>query len=114
MEIVVFRIFSNVNRLRFIFYAFLYYPLICLIRFCRMYYRLMIMKRWKYWHHYLALVFVSFCFGFVSLFNGISTFVGYLMPKLSSWKNSNGIIYPFAERIRGFLPFIKVLVRKKT
>ena len=28
----------------------------------------------------------------VSLFNGISTFVGYLMPKLFSEKKSSGII----------------------
>ena len=31
-------------------------------------------------------------FGLVSLFNGISTFVGYLMPKLFSLKNSSGTI----------------------
>ena len=31
-------------------------------------------------------------FGLVSLFNGISTFLGYLMPKLFSKKNSNGTI----------------------
>ena len=31
-------------------------------------------------------------FGFVSLFNGISTFVGYLMPKPFSRKNSSGSI----------------------
>ena len=29
-------------------------------------------------------------FGLVSLFNGISTFVGYLMPKQFSEKNSSG------------------------
>ena len=34
------------------------------------------------------LIMVSF--RFVSLFNGISTFVGYLMQKLFSKKNSNG------------------------
>ncbi len=28
-------------------------------------------------------------FGLVSLFNGILTFVGYLMPKSFSWKNSS-------------------------
>ena len=43
----------------------------------------------------------------VSLFNGISTFVGYLMPKLSS-ENSSGTIYPIARRIRGFIPFPRV------
>ena len=31
-------------------------------------------------------------FGLVSLFNGISTFMGYLMPKLFSEKNSSGTI----------------------
>ena len=31
-------------------------------------------------------------FGLVSFFNGISTFVGYLMPKPFSTKNSSGTI----------------------
>ena len=31
-------------------------------------------------------------FDLVSLFNGISTYVGYLMPKLFFWKNSSGTI----------------------
>ena len=31
-------------------------------------------------------------FGLISLFNGISTFVGYLMPKLFSLNNSSGTI----------------------
>ena len=31
-------------------------------------------------------------FGLVSLFNSISTFVGYLMPKLFFQKNSSGTI----------------------
>ena len=35
-----------------------------------------------------ACIFV--CLILVSLFNGISTFVGYLMPKLFSKKNSRG------------------------
>ena len=34
----------------------------------------------------------QFWFGLVSLFNGISTFVGYLMSKLFSLKNSSGTI----------------------
>ena len=33
-----------------------------------------------------------FWFGLVSLINGISTFIGYLMPKLFSLKNSCGTI----------------------
>ena len=37
----------------------------------------------------------------VSLFNGISSFVSYLMPKLSFLKNSCGIIQSIARRIRG-------------
>ena len=36
-------------------------------------------------HHYLLV-------GLVSLFNGISTFLGYLMPKPFSKKNSSGTI----------------------
>ena len=43
-------------------------------------------------------------FGLVSLFNSMSTFVGYLMPKLFSKKNSSGSIKPIAGRIRGFIP----------
>ena len=31
-------------------------------------------------------------FGLISLFNGMSTFVDYLMPKLFSKKNSSGTI----------------------
>ena len=42
---------------------------------------------------------------FLSLFNGLSTIVGYLMPKLSFEKNSSGTIQPMAWRIRGFTPF---------
>ena len=40
------------------------------------------------WFHYN----LNFRFGSVSLFIGISTFVGYLMPKPSVKKNSNGTI----------------------
>ena len=36
--------------------------------------------------------YVSSEYGLVSLFNGIPTFVGYLMPKLFSLKNSSGAI----------------------
>ena len=35
--------------------------------------------------------------GLISLFYGISTFVGYLMPKSSLLKNSNGINQPIAS-----------------
>ena len=38
-------------------------------------------------------------FGLVSLFNGISTFVGYLMPKPFSKKNSRGTIACFGELV---------------
>ena len=41
-------------------------------------------------------------FCLVSLFNGISTFVGDLMPMLFSKRNSSGT---FFGRIRGFIPF---------
>ena len=43
-------------------------------------------------------------FGLVSLFNGISTFVCYLMPKPFSKKN--------AGRIRGFIHFPRVFAQK--
>ena len=33
---------------------------------------------------------------FISLFNSISTFVGYLMPKLSFYKSSSGTIKAIA------------------
>ena len=49
-------------------------------------------------------------FRLVSLFNGISTFAVYLMPKPFSWKNSCGTIEPVAGRIRGHVPFPKVNV----
>ena len=39
----------------------------------------------------------NFFQGLVSLFNGISTFKGYLMPKLFSLKNSCGTIQPIAS-----------------
>ena len=45
----------------------------------------------------------------VSLFNGFSTFVGYLMLKPSFWKNSIG-----TGKIRGFIPFPRVFVWKWT
>ena len=32
------------------------------------------------------------CIGLVSLFNGISIFLGYLVPKLFSWENNSGTI----------------------
>ena len=53
-------------------------------------------------------------FGLVSLFNGISTFVGYLMPKLFSLKNSSCTIEHIAGTIRGFIPFPRVYARKWT
>ena len=34
----------------------------------------------------------SLRFGLVSLFNDISTLVGYLIPKPFAWKNSSGTI----------------------
>ena len=40
-------------------------------------------------------------FGLVSLFNGISTLMGYLMPKSSIQKNSSDTIKPIAGEIRG-------------
>ena len=46
------------------------------------------------------LVFVFF------FFNGILTFVGYLMPKPSFEKNSRDAIHPIDGRIRGLIPFL--------
>ena len=51
-------------------------------------------------HNIYVCVYVCVCvcvcvhiwFGLVSLFNGISTFVGYLMPNLFFEKNSSGTI----------------------
>ena len=57
-----------------------------------------------------SFVFLLTCL--VSLFNGISTFIGYLTPKLFSWKNSSGTILPIAGRIRRFIPFPRVFARK--
>ena len=51
-------------------------------------------------------------FGLVSMFNGILTFVGYLMPKPSFKKNGSYTISPIAGGIRGFTPFPWVFVRK--
>ena len=41
-------------------------------------------------------------------------FLGNLMPKPFSRKNSSGTIQPIAGRIRGFIPFPRVFVRKRT
>ena len=40
-------------------------------------------------------------------------FLGYLMPKPFSEKNSSGTILPIAGRIRGFIPFPRVFSRKQ-
>ena len=48
----------------------------------------------------------------VFLINGISTFVGYLMPKPFFLKNSSGTIQPIDGRIRRFIPFSRVFVQK--
>ena len=50
----------------------------------------------------------------VSLFNGISTFMGYLKPKLFLSKNSSVTIQTIAGRMRWFIPFLKVLAQKWT
>ena len=46
------------------------------------------------------------------LFNCISTFVGYLMPSHPCWRTKAVISNPLLGKIRGFLPFQRVLVRK--
>ena len=63
----------------------------------------------QHWH---ILMFISL---FVCLFfNGISTFLDYLMPNPSFKKNSSGAIQPIAWRIRGFIRFQRVFVWKWT
>ena len=57
---------------------------------------------------------IWYLIGLVSFFNGIWTFVGYLMPKTFSKKNRSGTIYPIAGRIREFITFPKVFDRKWT
>ena len=46
-------------------------------------------------------------FGLISLFNGLSIFVGYLMPKQSLKKNSSGIVQIMVVEIKGFHTFLK-------
>ena len=55
-------------------------------------------------------VLVSFCF--VSLFNGISTVVDYLMPEPSLQKTISSTEKPIAGVITGSKPFPMVLARK--
>ena len=50
----------------------------------------------------------------VSLFNDISTFVGYLIPSHSPRRTVVVLLKPTTERIRGFMPFTMVFVRKGT
>ena len=47
-------------------------------------------------------------------FNGISTFIDYLMPKPSFKKNSSGTIQPIVGRIRRFILSPRLFVRKWT
>ena len=51
-------------------------------------------------------------FGLVSLFNGRSTLVDHLIPKIFSQKRSSGTIWPIAGRIRVFIPFPKGICPK--
>ena len=60
----------------------------------------------------LYMSFLHLSLSLVFLFNGISTFVGYLMTKLFSSKNSSGTILPITGRIRGFIPFPKGICPK--
>ena len=48
----------------------------------------------------------------VSLFNRISTFIGYLMPKPFFWKNRSGTIWSIDRRIRGAHTFPKDICPK--
>ena len=47
------------------------------------------------------------------LYCGISTFIGYSMPKLSLQKNSRDTIQTHSWGTRGFMPFPRILVKKK-
>ena len=60
--------------------------------------------------------------GLVSLFDGISTFVGYLMPTQSLWKNKRETIKPIAEAgglrgihtfLKGIRPKVKVMAQRE-
>ena len=53
---------------------------------------------------------VEIVFGLVSLFNRISTFVGYLISKPSFSKNSCWTIQSISMGIRGFMPLARILV----
>ena len=53
-------------------------------------------------------------FTLVSFFNGKSTFVGYLMPKLSLQRNSSGTTLPISRGMKGFILFPGLLVRQRT
>ena len=54
-------------------------------------------RKWIWWPKFKSWMMVS-------LFNGISTFLGYLMSNPSSYKKCCGTIYPIAGKIRGFIP----------
>ena len=56
-------------------------------------------------------MYMSVCVVLVSLFYGISAFVGYLIPKPSLYEDSSGTI---AGKISGFLNFPMVFVWKWT
>ena len=47
-------------------------------------------------------------YSLVSLFNGISTFMGYLMPKPCLLNNSSETLLPISGRIRGFIPGVRI------
>ena len=50
-------------------------------------------------------------FGLLGFFNGISSFMGYLMPK-PSLLNKSDAIQLIETGIREFIPFLRVLVQK--
>ena len=64
----------------------------------------------------MVLVFRQTCsrFTMVSLFNGISTFSGYLMPKSSFLKGSIDTIYRIAGEIWSFILLSRLIVQKWT
>ena len=55
---------------------------------------------------------VCVCVCVCVLFNGISTFLSYLMPSPLFWKDSSGTIQSIAGNIRSFILFPWVFIRK--
>ena len=64
--------------------------------------------------NYLQTVALSIWFFFFFFWNDISTFVCYLMLNLSFYKNSSDTIWSTAGGIKVVMPFLAVLIWKRT